>query len=737
MAPQAPENAQSVTQNGRHRQARSRKNLTKSVQIADIVPMPQRELFMTPFSRRLAILGAALCLGVGVWLVLHHDAPAAGASLIALIAAIPCLCAAAFGLALDDEATRAYSIILGVAALAMIALGAVNLEPSSLVVIFGLASTGLLVAGGWSLWRASSGLARARFKGDWALGIGLVAALAIYSAYYIVASHDLMFADFMRNRKVSIAVAGMLDHFQFVQLLIVYAASAKEDYSWLPALAPGALMAVSQPFARWPYQATLILFYAAPAYLALGVLTRDLARGAGLRRFALNPAIVLALGAFVAFAAYPTAMAITARGMPDIGGLVLFVWSLRLAERLARILALAPGHDARVAAMARRVALALALSLFAMFLFRRWYVFAGFGIVAMLALEAIALAIARGASFRWREAFLAASLAGLTLFALVTPVLVDWLPDPAAHDYVLIYAAYRKEFSEFIAQIFDWYGLGVLALAVCAALLLWVYSDKARLLRLTVGSAVIAALLFLRVQTPYIHHVLLIAPAVTGVIGAGILLLFARSKPAALTAASALAIFTLTPVASALAPVGFGPTAGQPHSPRADLADLTRLKDWFDAHASPQHRVCALGSSYTFSDQLIQELWQLNPAISPFYKSSADRADVVMAHVDTAEGAPVAGLKDCAMMLVGDPVQTHLVPQYQETIIIPATEMLTGQGIGAKFKRSGETFALENGVKVIVFERTEAITNEDIAALAARWRETRLKNGVGLRGTDG
>jgi len=201
--------------------------------------------------------------------------------------------------------------------------------------------------------------------------------------------------------------------------------------------------------------------------------------------------------------------------------------------------------------------------------------------------------------------------------------------------------------------------------------------------------------------------------------------------------AGALAIFTLTPITSIVAPAGFAPTAGQPHSPRTDLAELKRLKVWFDGTASPQHRVCALGSSYTFSDQLIQELWQLNPVSSPFYTSAADRPDVVMAHVDTAEGAPVAGLKDCAMMLVGDPVQTHLVPEYQETIILPATEMLTGQGIGARFKRTGETFTLENDVRVVVFERTEAITDEDIAELAARWRMTRLRNGVGLRGSNG
>ena len=693
--------------------------------------------------RRLALLAAAFGLAIGVWLILRHDAPQAGGATLAMLAALPCLCAIGLALTLDAAALDAFAIALGAGALAALGLGAVSLDAPTLLVIFGLASLALTLGGAWRLWRASRGVAGWRFSGDLALVGALVALLALYTLYYIVASSDLMFADFMFFRRVSIAVAAMLDHLQFVQLLIVTAASAKEDYSWLPALAPGAALALSAPLARWPYEAALIVCYAAPAYLALGALARDLARGAAPRpsldvlggkgRFA--PALVLALAAFTAFAAYPTGMAITARGMPDIGGLVLFVASLQLSARLARLLALGPGHDARVGAMVRRVALALALCLYAMFLFRRWYIFAGVGVTAMLGIEVVALA--RGARFRWREAVMAAALAGLTLFALAAPVLIDWLPDPAAHDYVQIYAAYRRDAAVFAAQIFDWWGLGVLVLAVGAAMLLFVVSRQARLLRLTVGSAVLAALLFLRVQTPYIHHVFLIAPAVTGVIGAGMLLLLARSKPLALASAGALAAFTLTPVVSAFAPVGLAPTAGQPHRPRADLAELARLKSWFDAHATPQHRVCALGSSYTFSDQLIGELWQLNPVVSPLYASRAERPDVVMAHVDTADGGPVEGLKDCAMMLVGDPVQTHLLRDYQQTIIVPASEMLSGEGIGAKFRRTGETFALENGVAVIVFERTAPLDDNDIAALRARWREVRTGAIVGLRGTGG
>ena len=48
--------------------------------------------------------------------------------------------------------------------------------------------------------------------------------------------------------------------------------------------------------------------------------------------------------------------------------------------------------------------------------------------------------------------------------------------------------------------------------------------------------------------------------------------------------------------------------------------------------------------------------------------------------------------------------------------------MLTGQGIGAKFRRTGEVFRLENGVSAVVFERLTPLDDADIAALQARWR---------------
>ena len=206
-------------------------------------------------------------------------------------------------------------------------------------------------------------------------------------------------------------------------------------------------------------------------------------------------------------------------------------------------------------------------------------------------------------------------------------------------------------------------------------------------------------------------------------IAASLMLLFGQAPRAALLGVAALGLITLSPLAAALNRSGLAPIAGLPRAPRADLDELKRLKDWVDARTQAHAKVCGLGSSYTFSGQLIGELWQLRPERGP------SKLGVTMPDVDTVEGPPTADLKDCAIMIVGDPVQTHIDPNYQQTVIVPSREMLTGQGIGAKFRRTGEVFHLEKGVRAVVFERVSPLDDSDIAALQARWRAARAALG--------
>jgi hypothetical protein len=708
--------------------------------------------------RSLAAL-AGLALMASVAFLFHRAAPGAPAIMPAGFAGVSGLAALALAFTLDDTAlpNLTKALAAGVGLLVLCAL----VGPGPRLMLASFASAALSVR--LAVWLARS--ARVRPKVSWPLAALFAVALAwlmAYAAYLVLASRDLMIADFMNYRGIAMMVARLMDAGAWPLLLAAAVQSIMHDYSWAPALVPGLLLALTEPTSRALYTFALLALYAAPAALALAVLARDCARGAnpdwkrpdavppprpeaprsGLegpvssheRRLQLrwqvsltkrNEAAMLSFGVAAVFVAYPAAMAVAARGMPDVGGLVLVVCALKLAERLATLLALRQGPDARVQPMTRRVAVALALTLYAMFAFRRWYAFAAAGIVVMLALEVSSIALRRGARFRWRDAVAAAALGTLTLLALLSPILVDWAPNFSAHDYARTYAGYRKPPDVFLRELGDWVGLIPALAALAGAAFLWARSRDKRLLRLTLGTAAIAAALFLRIQTPYIHHLDLIAPAIVVPIAASLMLGFARASRAALFAVAALGAVTLSPLAAALSSSGLAPIAGLPRAPRADLDELKRLKDWVDQRARPEAKVCGLGSSYTFSGQLIGELWQLRPERG----SSGPKLGVAMPDVDTVDGPPGAGLKDCAIIIVGDPIQTHLDPDYQQTVIAPSREMLTGQGIGAKFRRTGEIFHLENGVSAVVFERLAPIDDTDIAALQARWREARARLG--------
>ena len=163
-----------------------------------------------------------------------------------------------------------------------------------------------------------------------------------------------------------------------------------------------------------------------------------------------------------------------------------------------------------------------------------------------------------------------------------------------AHDYARTYAGYRKPPDVFLHEIGDWVGIIPAFAGLAAAAWLCRRSQDGRLLRLTLGAAAIAAALFLRVQTPYIHHLDLVAQAIVIPIAASLMLLFVRAPRAALLGVAGLGAITLSPLAAALNPLGLAPIAGLPRAPRADLDELGRLKDWVDQRRGPTPRSAGL-----------------------------------------------------------------------------------------------------------------------------------------------
>ena len=292
-------------------------------------------------SPRLPTLAAAGALGlsVGVLALRLSPTPAPGLALGAVVG----LAALTFAALAETAEAAKFAKIFGALA-GFCALAAAAADPKRVELAFALGSLALLCGGAWSVRsRLDLGLSR---RAAFGLAAALLAALAAFNAYYVIVSQDLMIADYMFYRVVSIAVGTLLRQGNLAALALDLAHSMAQDYSWAPALAPGAALAAFGLLSRSVYQAAILVCYAAPALIALAWGAREIAGGA--RRDAATFAFALA----AVVAAYPFGVVVAARGMPDIGGLALFVLALRLADRLAGALA-QPTADERRGAKTR------------------------------------------------------------------------------------------------------------------------------------------------------------------------------------------------------------------------------------------------------------------------------------------------------------------------------------------------------------------------------------------------
>ena len=343
--------------------------------------------------RRVAAL-AGLALAASVALVLRRLAPGAPAIIPIGLAGLSGLSVAGLAFTLDEASL--WSLTLGaLAGVGLIVLAALS-GPEAALRLMSFASMAFGI--GLAAW-----LARTASRGPRlslrlaALYAAALAGLCAYAAYLVLVSRDLMIADFMTYRGVSVMVARLADAGNWPLLFSAAAQSITQDYAWGPAVVPGLALALTEPTSRAVYTFALLALYAAPALLALAILSRDLARRAGLsphrgrpepgaireprpeaprsgpegrvssydcRRQREHPsrrllfgrlrmrsqgsltrhgeAAILALAIVAVFFAYPAAMAIAARGMPDVGGLVLVVCALQ-ARRAPR----APARAAR------------------------------------------------------------------------------------------------------------------------------------------------------------------------------------------------------------------------------------------------------------------------------------------------------------------------------------------------------------------------------------------------------
>ncbi|MGA8448330.1 MAG: hypothetical protein WB766_24560, partial [Roseiarcus sp.] len=211
---------------------------------------------------------AGLALTGSTALLLWRLAPGAPAIVPIALAGLSGLSAGGLALALDEESLSnlAQGVLAGAG---LIVLGAFA-EPEARLRLFSFASPAFGV--GLVLWLTSARKQRRLSFALAALYTAALAGLCAYAATLVLVSRDLMIADFMTYRGISMMIARLADAGEWPLLASAATQSITQDYAWGPALVPGLALALTQPTSRAVYTFALLALYAAPALLALGIL---------------------------------------------------------------------------------------------------------------------------------------------------------------------------------------------------------------------------------------------------------------------------------------------------------------------------------------------------------------------------------------------------------------------------------------------------------------------------------
>lgn len=558
--------------------------------------------------------------------------------------------------------------------------------------------------------------------------LAFLAGMLALTAIYVEASHRLLFWDQLNYWDKTATVAGLvrggLSWGGFRALLL----TAGDEYSMVPAILPGLLTGALRDTGLLAYLLAVALFYVVPALLALGALGFALAGGLdpGLRAAPWKERVALAtLGALAAVALLPHFLEVFLHHvMPDIGGVLVLVLLLFAWRRLLRLV-LRP--DAATDERARALDLLAAGALVAMlsllgYVFRRWYLFgvAGIGGAALLMLLAALARPARPRRAMLRDAGVAAAAALLAALTGGATVLEQWIIQWRHRNYAESYAGYWSGWPDEFAHFQGIFGLLVPLLGTALVLALLARRGEGALPFLLLAGTALSIAGFYQVQGLSAHHAYLWMPLLSGAAAAGAILAARRVgvRPVAAALLVLGALFGWAPrQPGALALVEPRWVDLWPHSD-ADMPGLVRLGHWLSETLAPDERYCVAASSPALNNGSIANVWQADPAL---IGQAEQTQQIGLNQVDSRDGPPDARLRQCAIMIVATPPQTHMPPAEQRSIMLVAEDLMSGTGIGQAFQRLDAAFHLPDGATLWTFRSIRPITDEELRDIRGRF----------------
>ena len=136
---------------------------------------------------------------------------------------------------------------------------------------------------------------------------------------------------------------------------------------------------------------------------------------------------------------------------------------------------------------------------------------------------------------------------------------------------------------------------------------------------------------------------------------------------------------------------------------REDAEELARLDDFV---RGLDGGVAVLASSFVLNSDLLA---LVEPSLNSLLPLNANDRILHSPQVDRRDGLPFV-LAYAEYIVAAYPVQTHLDPNEQRVVTVPAEALLSDTPFSAAFERLGVMFELRNGTTVYIFERTRPNT---------------------------
>lgn len=466
-----------------------------------------------------------------------------------------------------------------------------------------------------------------------------------------------------------------------------------DDYNSLPVALTSWFYLFDLP-SRLSYIISLTVMYLFPTVILFHLLCK---------RFSDNHAIEWLLLTCILPLTFVAFWAPTMKGYPDISGLIPIIAALLYVSNNDL------GDKVRI-----KKALVTGLLLWSPFLLRRWYAYT---VVSLyLSLPVLNYFIYNNAKHSFGrviitiKSFFAAGTFSVLLTLIFQGALIRRIFET---DYATIYSAYQSSLTHSIETIYNNIGLYLLPFVIVG--LLSVFVEKGRngkfLVIFSAFNLIFSFFLFTRTQSPGVQHCLPFAlwALIIAAFGLKRLLQLTNNKAYQW---SVLGIVTVSCMFINYASL-FSANQYQPFGKFLPIKSLPMHVDNFNNYVElvknietltqGKDKVTILSSSSVLNDDMINTISHRKLTGKIAYASQ----------VDLRDGINVESLLS-RYFVVADPVQTHLSPDGQRVITIPANEILSGDRIGSAFRKIGAGFKLSGGVTAYIYERTRPYTDKEI-----------------------